>query len=313
MNQYMEAYADKFNLHQHILLQTTVQHARKREGVNNGWDIHFIDNRRQQQQQHDDEDEDGGAADGYGGNDEDGKGIKDGGRRKSLFCKQLVVAQGFAPTPNIPDNIPCDEFNGIISHTKDVGQYFDQLITPSTTTTLSSNSNDDTNVGTAAATTTTLIDSTDRIAVYGAGKSAFDIIAALASRGKKIVWIIRGEGRGAGWLMSPFADGDKKKVYADTMASKKIFGMVFPCMYQDDGYGWLHALFCRTWLGRRLTRLIFSIAHKEGMKQFGKLPENLKWLEPSVEYVFLSPFLLLREQVIFPQVKGIRNTHIRYI
>jgi len=282
MNQYMEAYADKFNIQQRILLQTTVEHAKKREGLNNGWDIHILDH--QQQQQQDEKSVDINRA-GAEHEDNDDKQQK-GGKRKVLFCEQLVVAQGFAPTPKIPDNIPCSEFNGIISHTKDVGQVFDQLVKPSVTSSSVSEYDDVSTVTSATTTSTTEVlkdSSTDRIVVYVAGKSAFDIIAALASRGKKVVWIIRGEGRGPGWLLSPFADGEKKTIYADTMASKKAFGMLFPCMYQDDGYGWLHALICRTWLGRKLTELIFKIAHKDGMKQFGELPESLKWLEPTVE------------------------------
>ncbi|TFB05122.1 Senecionine N-oxygenase [Trichoderma ghanense] len=99
---------------------------------------------------------------------DDGKTVSE-----SFDCDKLIVAAGNFNTPKYP-NVKTSEFNGLVIHTKDIGQKHETLLGKGVET----------------------------VAVYGGGKSAIDAVNLCIEAGKKVHWIISDKGNGPNMLFN---------------------------------------------------------------------------------------------------------------
>ncbi|ETR97924.1 FAD/NAD(P)-binding domain-containing protein [Trichoderma reesei RUT C-30] len=92
---------------------------------------------------------------------------------ETFDCDKLIVATGNFNTPKYPD-VETSEFNGLVMHTKDIGQKHEALLGKDVET----------------------------VAIYGGGKSAIDAVNLCIEAGKKVHWIISDKGNGPNMLFN---------------------------------------------------------------------------------------------------------------
>jgi cation diffusion facilitator CzcD-associated flavoprotein CzcO len=88
--------------------------------------------------------------------------VRNGDSEHQLFARKLVMAAGLTSEPFLPRIQGQEEFGAPIFHSRDFVKYADTVGTAKTMT------------------------------VFGATKSAWDVVYAYASRGVKVNWVIRG-------------------------------------------------------------------------------------------------------------------------
>ncbi|KAK2736279.1 hypothetical protein FQN57_000809 [Myotisia sp. PD_48] len=74
------------------------------------------------------------------------------------------------------------------------------------------------------------IQNSQRIAILGGGKSAYDVAHLAASKGVEVSWIIRGSGQGAAWMV-PSKVALKKNI--EELVSTRACSWMSPCVWGD--------------------------------------------------------------------------------
>ncbi|KAL6852030.1 hypothetical protein J3F83DRAFT_771831 [Trichoderma novae-zelandiae] len=92
---------------------------------------------------------------------------------ETLDCDKLIVATGNFNNPKYPE-AKGSEFNGLVIHTKDIGQQYEALLGKDV----------------------------EAVAIYGGGKSAIDAVNLCIEAGKKVHWIISDKGNGPNMLFN---------------------------------------------------------------------------------------------------------------
>jgi len=134
VHEYLKKFAEKFALIQRLKLNTKVSKAERNEdGIR--WDVRI-------------------------------------GKSEILTCDKLILATGLNSKPNWPD-ISTSEFSGLAIHSKDVGLYYKDLVSPKVS----------------------------RVTVYGGSKSAIDTVNMCILQGKRVDWIIRETGNGPSMMI----------------------------------------------------------------------------------------------------------------
>jgi hypothetical protein len=146
----------------------------------------------------------------------------------TLWASKLVVANGNASEPFVPDLPGKDVFQGPIIHSADFGNHQDILSSPFT----------------------------QHIAVLGGAKSAADMVYEAVKAGKTVHWIIRPNGRGPGF----FAPGDAPTPYENVglAAQTRVMASLQPSVFQGDT--WWTRFLAQTRLGRVVVRWVFGKA-----------------------------------------------------
>ncbi|KAF3924782.1 hypothetical protein ABW21_db0200733 [Orbilia brochopaga] len=171
---------------------------------------------------------------------------------ETLGTDKLILATGTTSILNYP-NLRFSDFSPPVIHNRDFHDRYEQL------------------------------EKAQEVTVYGAGKGSMDVLAQLMVAGKRAKWIIRREGRGPGWLI----DGSRLGILKVEMIFSRLISIVFPSVYQDDGFSRLHHLFKRTPIGRLLGGGLMNLGKTLGLGQMGSINENLQKAIPEH-----SPFWL---------------------
>ena len=145
-------------------------------------------------------------------------------RSMPIAAIRLIVATGLTSMPNVPGLPNQDAFHGPIAHQKDFGQL------------ASLNSADVTN-----------------LSILGGGKSAADMVYALAKGGRNVSWIIRK--RGSGPAAHAPAKGNAIYQNANELLYNRFSSSFSPSVFQSTLLTrFLHG----SRIGRRVTSLIWS-------------------------------------------------------
>lgn len=183
---------------------------------------------------------------------------------RSLTTVRLMMANGQASVPRMPDLPGHEQFEGTIIHSLDFGQ-----------SDIISN------------------DKIQHITVLGGGKSAADMVYALAKVGKTVTWVVRKTGDGS---TGPafFAPADVSTPYQSPgyAAQTRVMSSLQPCFMNPDTW-WAWFLHRTSW-GMNLVKWIFDqadgtirkqAAYKE--RQSSKGFEKLEY-ETSYEHILSS-------------------------
>lgn len=124
----------------------------------------------------------------------------------------------------------------------------------------------------------------DTVTVVGASKSGYDAVFILASRGKKVEWVIRESGGGAVWMCSPWVPiGIGRRVVMvmlEHLATMRFCSWFSPCPWDKfDGFGWIRRFLHGTTAGRFLVHRFW-----EGQKM-GTIEANGYRREPALKYL----------------------------
>ena len=144
---------------------------------------------------------------------------------------KLVIAAGVTNFPNLPIIPGQQDFQAPIYHAKDFHKYQD------------------------------LLNTANRVVVYGGAKSAWDGVYAYAAAGVAVDWVIRESGRGPCWMAPAFMEDGSK---LEDVAITRLFTAFGPCWWtQNDGLGWLRWLLHSTVIGTLFVRWFWSSLEKK--------------------------------------------------
>lgn len=131
------------------------------------------------------------------------------GQDHPMVCDKLIVATGLTSEPNYP-TIPTVDFTPLMFHSKFLGTHYEQVISPQVET----------------------------VSIYGGGKSAYDAAYTAYKAGKRVNWIIRTSGQGAGGFIPHVVLGQDTNAAGFTPVTL----MLNPSPW-DDGWlsRWLHS------------------------------------------------------------------------
>lgn len=136
-----------------------------------------------------------------------------------IQTRNLIVATGLTSTPNFPQYPGADTFTPPYFHAKDFCKRADT------------------------------VEKARSAVVVGAGKSAFDVAYAYATRNAQVDLIIRPTGQGPVWLCPPYVTPLKRKL--EELLSTRFFTWMSPVPWQnEDGHTWAHWFLQGTALGR---------------------------------------------------------------
>lgn len=170
-------------------------------------------------------------------------------------CSKLIVCSGLASTPN-PVNIAGKEEFGkpVLNH----GQLKVEANAVA----------DDPTVET--------------VTVVGASKTGYDTVQLMASRGKKVNWIIRESGGGAVWMSSPWVPIGPWKVMLEHLATMRFLTWFSPCIWGDfDGFVRIRKFLHGTWFGRSLVHKLWEKIRWDTVTANGyQTKKPLEHLEP---------------------------------
>ena len=101
--------------------------------------------------------------------------------------------------------------------------------------------------------------STRHVAVYGGSKAAYDAVYMLASKGKRVSWIIRACGHGPTHMAPPHLYLGPFRCWLEALVVMRPFAILSPCVWgQRDGFGYLRSLIHGTSIGRWLVGKFWS-------------------------------------------------------
>ncbi|KAI1334268.1 hypothetical protein F5Y15DRAFT_294982 [Xylariaceae sp. FL0016] len=122
----------------------------------------------------------------------------------------------------------------------------------------------------------------ETVTVIGASKTGYDAVQLMASRGKKVEWIIRESGGGAVWMSPPWVPLGPWKVMLEHIATMRFFSWFSPCIWGDfDGFTRIRRFLHGTWLGRILVHNLWEKFRWDTVAGNGyRQKEPLAHLEP---------------------------------
>ncbi|KAL4951262.1 hypothetical protein BDW69DRAFT_170427 [Aspergillus filifer] len=178
-----------------------------------------------------------------------------------VHAHKLILATGITSQPYLPHIEGQETFNRPLFHTVDMPKYHES----------------------------TLKQPTNRIAVLGGTKSAWDAVYAAASAGAKVEMIIRDNGHGPCWMAPPYVTPLHK--WLEKLVTTRLLTWFSPCIWAEESAehgagtrarGFLHG----SWLGRKITDAFWSVLGNDvvTLNKFDSHPE-LKKLQP-----WISPF-----------------------
>ncbi|KAL4940473.1 hypothetical protein BDV06DRAFT_196581 [Aspergillus oleicola] len=178
-----------------------------------------------------------------------------------VHARKLILATGITSQPYLPHIEGQETFGRPLFHTVDMPKYHES----------------------------TLKQPSNRIAVLGGTKSAWDAVYASAAGGAKVEMIIRDNGHGPCWMAPPYVTPLHK--WLEKLVTTRLLTWFSPCIWADStsehGAGsrarsFLHG----TWLGRKITDAFWSVLGNDviSLNKFDSHPE-LRKLKP-----WISPF-----------------------
>lgn len=214
IHEYLKVYAEIFSLRERVRLDTKVSEVtRNRDSIR--WDV-SVD-----------------------GSDE------------ILTCDKLIVATGTTSLPKWPD-VPRHDFVGLVMHSKDVGQYYQDL-------------------------TSSKI---NRVTVYGGCKSAIDVINLCILGGKNVDWVIRDTGNGPGMMVELKSCGVQGARFLGRWK-----GAFLPSIFRTDGFRYRFLQSGASSLGTWFCSKMWSLASKAplAMGPYKTKCENMEKLMPETK------------------------------
>ncbi|KAG8533981.1 uncharacterized protein KY384_001724 [Bacidia gigantensis] len=174
---------------------------------------------------------------------------------KSIQCSKLIIATGLTSSP-APIGLKYDSnFQPPIINFKDLAKESSGVLRDETT---------------------------EHVTVVGGGKGAYDSVYLLATRGKKVAWIIRSSGHGPIWMAPSHVQIGPVLCWLEKLATTRFITFFSPSIWGDaDGFGWIRSLLHGTRFGRWLVKGFYGKLSYETLLQSGLLKdEKLKVLIP---------------------------------
>ncbi|KAL4904739.1 hypothetical protein BDW74DRAFT_178821 [Aspergillus multicolor] len=179
----------------------------------------------------------------------------------TVRSRKLILATGVTSQPYLPHIEGQETFARPLFHTVEMPKYLES----------------------------TLQQSSNRIAVLGGTKSAWDVVYAAATSGAQVDWIIRDNGHGPCWMAPPYVTPLKK--WLEKLVTTRLLTFFSPCIWAEQGAedalgnkarAFLHG----SWLGRKITDSFWKVLGDDvvALNKFDSNPE-LKKLQP-----WISPF-----------------------
>jgi Pyridine nucleotide-disulphide oxidoreductase len=162
--------------------------------------------------------------------------------------KKLIVATGITSQPYLPSFKGQEAFDTPLFHCRDMLQHEDQVI-----------------------------QSGERVTVFGGSKSAWDAAYTCATSGMKVDWIIRESGHGPVWMSPPFVTPLKKQL--EKLVTTRFLTWFSPCIWgAADGFTGVRNFLHGTWLGRKIVDAFWWVLGDDVVQLNGydKHPETKK-------------------------------------
>lgn len=174
---------------------------------------------------------------------------------KTVTCSKLIVATGLASDP-APINIKGQEdFEAPVINFAHFRQEAPRLLAEP---------------------------SIEHVAVYGGSKAAYDAVYMLASKGKRVSWIIRASGHGPIYMAPGHIYLGPFRCWLEKLTTTRFFTLFSPCVWgQADGFGYIRSLMHGTSTGRWLVDKFWTKLSSDVIAQTGlEAHEELKKLIP---------------------------------
>lgn len=198
-----------------------------------------------------------------------------------IRARKLVVSTGLTSAPFRPRFEGEETFGGLIFHSKEFLQHAG-----------------------------TLEDATKRVTVFGATKSAWDMVYAYATKGIQVDWVIRSSGHGPSWMAPAYVTPLKK--WLEKLVMTRALTWFSPCAWGSaDGYAGMRQFLHGTAVGRAVTNKFWDTLGNDvkTLNQFDAHPEVAK-LKPWSHPMFVaSSFSILNYETDFFEL--VRNGSVR--
>ena len=154
-------------------------------------------------------------------------------------CKKLIVAAGIDSIPKFPSDLNTSAYSGKTLHSKDIGKSFHELLAD---------------------------DDIKNVTIVGGNKSSFEIAGMFGLEGKKVQWLIREDGLGAGMMMKDRPDGKKHAMEVMKPMASRLPGAIAPNLYTP--YHWLTRFIYggKNWFGRWFEVWLWKMPIKNDLK-----------------------------------------------
>lgn len=159
---------------------------------------------------------------------------------EELRRTKLIVSTGHECVPNFPSDLDTRKFTGTVFHAKEIGKRHDEIIK-------------DENI--------------KNITVVGGNKSAFEIAANMGLAGKRVNWLIREDGGGAGMMIVDRPDGKKHGMKGMTARAVSSLSTSF---YAPDKWITRFLYGGKNWFGRWFSVWFWKMAFKKDLEKFSK-------------------------------------------
>ena len=183
------------------------------------------------------------------------------GKGEVLECEKLIVATGLHSEPRWPD-IPIKGFGGLVIHSVSLGTDHPLLTAPDV----------------------------DSVAVLGGCKSAIEAANICLNAGKKVYWIIREDGSGAGTIIILKKDS---KINVGAINNSRLFSTLNPSIYNSEGF-WYKFLHSGKWkLGTKINKNFWAAASKSVYSAPGyNQSSNGQKIRPEIEEYVPFPIIV---------------------
>ncbi|RKK75148.1 hypothetical protein BFJ69_g7897 [Fusarium oxysporum] len=120
------------------------------------------------------------------------------------------------------------------------------------------------------------------VTIVGASKTGYDAVQLMASRGKKVTWVIRESGGGGVWMSPPWVKMGPFTLQLEHVATMRFFTWFSPCVWGEyDGYSWVRRFLHGTWLGRTMVHRLWEKIRMDTVNFNGyRKNEAIAHLEP---------------------------------
>ncbi|KAF5594883.1 dimethylaniline monooxygenase [Fusarium subglutinans] len=120
------------------------------------------------------------------------------------------------------------------------------------------------------------------VTIVGASKTGYDAVQLMASRGKKVTWVIRESGGGGVWMSPPWVKMGPFTLQLEHVATMRLFTWFSPCVWGEyDGYSWVRRFLHGTWLGRTMVHRLWEKIRMDTVNFNGyRKNEAISQLEP---------------------------------
>ncbi|KAF4503028.1 dimethylaniline monooxygenase [Fusarium agapanthi] len=120
------------------------------------------------------------------------------------------------------------------------------------------------------------------VTIVGASKTGYDAVQLMASRGKKVTWVIRESGGGGVWMSPPWVKMGPFTLQLEHVATMRFFTWFSPCVWGEyDGYSWVRRFLHGTRLGRTMVHRLWEKIRMDTVNFNGyRKDEAISKLEP---------------------------------